>query len=87
MPMDLRTRTLIDTRVTFDARSLGYDGACDPMSDGLGLVLSYQWSEGVGPCFKMIGPEGEIELTGAAEAAAVANAILERLAFAAREAA
>lgn len=87
MPMDLRTRTLIDTRTDFDARSMGYDQACDPQTDGEGLVLTYQWHKGVGPCFKLQGPEGEIELTGAAEAAAVAGAILQRLKFAMREAA
>lgn len=63
------TRTLLDTTSSYDAGLLGYDAPCDPAEDGEGLKLTVEQHPQVGPIFKLVGPDGEIELyEGAARA-------------------
>ncbi len=69
-------RDLIDTREAFYAGRLGYDGPCDPICDGEGLTVS-----GVAaglktlPAITLVGPDGQVELTGRSEIEAVIEAL------------
>lgn len=73
------TRTLIDTTTSFDAGWLGYDAPCDPQEDGEGLILTVESHPQHGPIFKLVGPDGTVELfEGCARAVAEAiNDILK----------
>lgn len=69
--------TLLDTREKFDAGLLGYDGPCDPREDSEGLIITHE--TGFPLSITLLGPEGEINLSGTAEVREVANALLSAL--------
>ena len=77
--------TLLDTRERFDAGLLGYRGPCDPREDAEGLIVTLD--DGLPLSITLLGPEGEITLSGTAEVREVANALLSALRAAERKAA
>jgi len=77
--------TLISTTDRFDAGLLGYERACDPREDSEGLIVTLD--DGLPLSIRLLGPEGEINLSGKAEVREVANALLSALRAAERKAA
>jgi len=69
--------TLLDTRERFDAGLLGYERACHPREDGEGVIVTLD--DGFPLSITLLGPEGEINLSGKAEVREVANALLSAL--------
>jgi len=69
--------TLLNTADRFDADVLGYESACDPRKDGEGLIVTLD--DGFPLSITLLGPEGEITLSGTAEVREVANALLSAL--------
>ncbi|MDP1873684.1 hypothetical protein [Phenylobacterium sp.] len=69
--------TLISTTDRFDAGLLGYERACNPREDGEGLIITLD--DGFPLSITLLGPEGEITLSGKAEVREVANTLLSAL--------
>ena len=69
--------TLFNTTDRFDAGLLGYERACHPREDGEGLIVTHE--TGFPLSITLLGPEGEINLSGTAEVREVANALLSAL--------
>lgn len=59
--MHLASRTLLDSAHAYDAGVMGFDGPCDPVEDGEGLIVR-QTRDG---WFVLNGPDGEINLSPA----------------------
>lgn len=67
--------TLYTTTDHSDAILGGYDCACDPVEHGEGLTVTAELHPSVGPCVTLVGPDGQVEITGWAEL----GQIIERL--------
>ena len=75
----MTAHTLIDTRVGFDARLLGYDGPCDPNEDAEGLIVTEETFAGGLRGVTLQGPDGEVEILGEAAIREVAKTLLASL--------
>lgn len=67
--------TLYDTNEHSDAILGGYGLTCDPVRDGEGLTITGELHPSVGPCVKLVGPDGQVEINGWAEL----GQVIERL--------
>lgn len=68
--------TFFDTRDPFDAYGFGLDGARDPAEDAEGLIVTLDPSHEL-PTVSINGPNGEIELVGAAQVKQLRAALQE----------
>lgn len=69
-------RELLNSKNSFDAGVLGYDGPVDPAEDGEGLIVSATpASFATIPMVSLVGPDGVVELVGRSQIEAVIQAL------------